>query len=252
MSHACYRQHRIPEILLDQPPLHSKGLGHIRTWSYKGYGHAFSTVGAFQKAVFCSSSAPAFKFVLHNMASALLLATLLLSCVSLTVSTQSSAPCPLLGPSVPAPISLSTSSTIRRATSGLKKSLDAALQSSTVFGQLDAHNTSFSVDFYSIHDTTSLFSYHHSASGLAKPKQGVSTVDSDTIYRIGSVSKLITMYLYLIEAGDTSFNHPITKYVPELAAYAAKNAEEAEVGTDAIGVFDWNAITVGALASHLA
>ena len=60
------------------------------------------------------------------------------------------------------------------------------------------------------------------------------------------------MYLYLIEAGDTSFNDPITKYVPELAAYAAKNAEEAEVGVDAIGVFDWDAITVGALASHLA
>jgi CubicO group peptidase (beta-lactamase class C family) len=184
------------------------------------------------------------------MASALLLATLLLSCVSLIVSTQSSAPCPLLGPDVPAPISLSTSSTIRLATSSLKKSLDAALQSSTAFGELDAQNTSFSVDFYSIHDTTSLFSYHHSAPGLAKTKQGVSTVDSDTIYRIGSVSKLITMYLYLIEAGDTSFNDPITRYVPELAAYAAKN--EAEVAVDAIGVFDWDAITVGGLASHLA
>lgn len=184
------------------------------------------------------------------MASTLCLATFMLACASLSASTQSSATCPLLSADVPAPISLSTSSSFKIATSGLKKSLDNALQASTAFGQLDAQNTSIAIDFYSIHSQSSLFQYHYSAPGLAKPKQGASTVNGDTIYRIGSVSKLITMYIYLIGAGDTSFNDPITKYVPELAAYAAKNA--AKVGVDAIGVFDWDAITVGALASHLA
>lgn len=64
------------------------------------------------------------------------------------------------------------------------------------------------------------------------------------------MSKLLTTYLYLIEAGDTSFNDPITKYVPELAAYVANNA--AELAADAVGVLNWDAITVGALASQLA
>ena len=57
------------------------------------------------------------------------------------------------------------------------------------------------------------------------------------------------MYTYLAAAGDVSFNEPVTKYIPELAAYAEKNAAALE--TSDIDLFDWNDITVGALASHL-
>jgi CubicO group peptidase (beta-lactamase class C family) len=178
------------------------------------------------------------------------LATLLLSSAGhMDAAILTPAPCPLLGPDVLTPTSLSSSSIFKAATTGLEKSLDTALQKTTAVGKLDSQTTSFSLDFYSIHDPTSLFTYHHSAPGLANPKQGVSAVGSNTIYRIGSVSKLWTAYFNLIEAGDASFNEPITKYVPELAAYAAENKAELQEG--AIGIVDWDDITVGALASHI-
>ena len=58
------------------------------------------------------------------------------------------------------------------------------------------------------------------------------------------------MYLYLTEARDTSFNDPITKYVPELATCVTENA--AELAWDAIGIINWDSMTVGPLARHLA
>jgi hypothetical protein len=57
------------------------------------------------------------------------------------------------------------------------------------------------------------------------------------------------VYLYLTEARDTSFNDPITKYVPELATCVTENA--AELAWDAIGIINWDSMTVGALARHL-
>jgi hypothetical protein len=87
------------------------------------------------------------------------------------------------------------------------------------------------------------------ASALAEPIEGVATVDSNTIYRIASISKLLIVYMYLITAGGPSFNDPITKYVPELAQYdhAAANV----LSMDDIDSLDWKDITTGSLASHL-
>lgn len=76
--------------------------------------------------------------------------------------------------------------------------------------------------------------------------EGVRAVDSNTIYRVGSISKAWTVYIWLLAAGDTAFNDPITRYVPEIAEYAARNP-----ATDSVNAVDWNTITVGALASQL-
>jgi Beta-lactamase len=132
----------------------------------------------------------------------------------------------------------------------LLDSIEAAVQHPTSSVELDPHNTSFSIDIYSAFDNDSLFTYHYSAPALAKSSDGVRTVDSDTIYRIGSISKLLTVYTYLLAAGDLSFNNPITEYVPELAAYAAKNKNLLKDNT--LEVTDWESITIGALASHMA
>jgi CubicO group peptidase (beta-lactamase class C family) len=102
----------------------------------------------------------------------------------------------------------------------------------------------------SSHETSSIFTYHHSAPALAHPTEGVANVDSNTIYHSGSVSKLLTVYTYLLAAGHVSFNEPVTKYVPEPAAYAKKNAAALEASD--IDLFDWNDVKVGALASQLA
>jgi CubicO group peptidase (beta-lactamase class C family) len=181
---------------------------------------------------------------------AFVLTLLTLSSLSFTSLAQSVQPCPLLGPVFPAPSNPSRSSAIRAATKSATDAIQAALLNATIYGQLDPNTTSFSIDVYSAHEKSSIFTYHYSAPALAHPTEGVAKVDSNTVYRIGSVSKLLTVYTYLAAAGDVSFNEPVTKYIPELAAYAKKNA--AALKTSDIDVFDWNDVTVGALASHMA
>ena len=78
--------------------------------------------------------------------------------------------------------------------------------------------------------------------------EGVTSVDSNTVYALGSISKLLTVYTFLLEAGDTSWNDPVTKYIPELAAYAKAHPQAA---TQQIDHYNWEDITVGALVSQL-
>lgn len=110
----------------------------------------------------------------------------------------------------------------------------------------DSNDTSFSVDFYSLHDGSSLFNYHYTGINQQNATQGVTKVDSNTIYRIGSISKVFTVYTYLANVGDVSWNQPITKYVPELAEAAQSSENDSPVDA-----FRWEDITIGALASQL-
>ena len=162
---------------------------------------------------------------------------------------QNDSPCPFLGPDFLAPASPSNSNAIKSAIQSVNSSLKTALVDATMFGQLDPNTTSFSINVYSTNEEPSLFTYHYSAPGLAHSAEGVATVNSNTIYRIGSLSKLLTVYTYLTAAGDISFNEPITKYIPELAAYAVNNA--ATLKDNDIDLFDWEDITVGSLANQL-
>lgn len=104
----------------------------------------------------------------------------------------------------------------------------------------------FSMDFFSLYEEDTIFTLHHTPGDYAiENTWGESAANSDSIYRIGSVSKLWTAYIWLIAAGDSSWNEPITKYIPELEAIVAQ-------GTSSINNVNWTAITVGALASHMA
>lgn len=150
----------------------------------------------------------------------------------------------------PAPRNPSGASAVQVALSSATDAIHAALVNTTAYGQLDPNATSFSIDVYSTHENSSIFTYHYSAPALARPSEGVAKVDSNTVYRVGSVSKLLTVYTYLAAVGDVSFNEPVTKYIPELAAYAKQNASALNTGD--IDLVDWNDVTVGSLASHLA
>lgn len=68
-------------------------------------------------------------------------------------------------------------------------------------------------------------------------------LNDDTLYRIGSVSKLLSVYAILVKAGMEIFDHPVTRYLPELAGNA---------GSDPLERISWEEVTVGALASQLA
>jgi CubicO group peptidase (beta-lactamase class C family) len=164
--------------------------------------------------------------------------------------TKQNGPCPLLGPDVPAPTSPSSSNAIRQAKQDLTQRLNQALHTATAYGKLDAETNSFALNVWSLHEPDTLYNYSHIGTALPRPSSGVSTIDEDTILRIGSLSKLFTVYTYLMTAGDLSWNDPITKYIPELEAYMAKNKGALEAG-DAIDVIQWDQITIGALAGQL-
>jgi hypothetical protein len=75
---------------------------------------------------------------------------------------------------------------------------------------------------------------HYTDPSVALGDVGTKKADADSVYRIGSISQLLTVYLFLIRVGDQRFNDPITKYIPELAAAAAPNAlpmERLRIGT---------------------
>jgi CubicO group peptidase (beta-lactamase class C family) len=155
-------------------------------------------------------------------------------------------PCPLLGPAFPAPTNLSSSPIFQSAKRNLTSLFQQAIATgNTTHGPL-TYDVSFSLSIFSAHSASPLFQYSHTAPAFSNSSVGVRTVDENSIYRIGSVSKLLTVYLFLIEAGDTHWNDPITKYVPELAAAADSTA------SDAINCVDWASVTVGELASHMA
>lgn len=185
------------------------------------------------------------------------MALFLLLCLSVFLSLPfqslaqlGSSSCPLLGPDFPAPINPAGHKAVIEAQQLMISAIQQGLLTNITNGGLDANSTSFSLQVYSLHETEPLFTYHFAAPALSKPTEGVAIVDSNTIYRIASISKLWTVYTYLITAGDASFNDPITNYVPELARYTEMHADD--LGTDDIDTVNWKDITIEALASHLA
>jgi CubicO group peptidase (beta-lactamase class C family) len=70
----------------------------------------------------------------------------------------------------------------------------------------------------------------------------------ETVYRLGSVSKLLFLYTFLVEVGHAHWHRPITDFIPELA----EAAESCSAELDPLTCPDWHEITLGALASHLA
>lgn len=170
---------------------------------------------------------------------------------SCTVSSQglSTPPCQIGGLDYPVPASLSQSSSIKTAAKNVASLIATAQGNGTVYGTLDPKSLTFLAEVYSLHDTDSLFSYSYTAPELGDPTTGVKTVDANTIFRIGSTSKLWTTYIFLMQNGFLSFDDPITKHVSELASYAKANINS--LANDQVDFFDWDHITVGALLSHL-
>ena len=76
---------------------------------------------------------------------------------------------------------------------------------------------------------------------------GTREVDGSTVYRLGSVTKIFTVLTWLAEVGDEHWFVPITNFVPELRDIQERSRGEG----DAIRYTDWDAVTVGALASQM-
>lgn len=74
------------------------------------------------------------------------------------------------------------------------------------------------------------------------------TVDANSIYRIGGLTQVFTVWTFLIEAGDSHWNMPVTAYLPELAQVT----QELNAKQDPVNYVNWDDILVGELASHMA
>ena len=160
-----------------------------------------------------------------------------------------SANCPLLGPVFPAPKNISSSVPIQSAIANITQIFDKAISSgNSSFGPFDGLNTSFSLEIFSTHDQVPIFVKHHNSALLATSQHGTKNIDSNTTYRVGSLTKLISVYTFLINARDAKFNDPITKYIPELhAASQVLNATE-----NPLDHVQWEDVTIGQLASQMA
>jgi hypothetical protein len=183
-----------------------------------------------------------------RMYSISLSAALLLSAGFSTALQTTLQNCPLLGAAFPVPSKLSESTIIKNAG---KQFSDGIIQyaksgNDTIGTTIDLDSITFSVNVFSATENSSLFEYHNTAPSVANSTTGVHTVDSDSIYRVGSISKLFTVMNFLVVADDTYFSQPVTKYVPELAR-ASKNL----TSTDYIDGIHWDEVILGELASHL-
>lgn len=92
-----------------------------------------------------------------------------------------------------------------------------------------------------------VFETYHTGSNLVSSPNAVTEVGAETVFRIGSTSKLLTIYQLLQSGGHRLMNDLLGKYIPELDLEARSRTcgDEVEKGL-------WTGITVGALASHLA
>ena len=157
----------------------------------------------------------------------------------------------LLGSTYPAPTDLTSSdSLVKKAWTTLSSALDDTLkQNKTASGFDDlagAEKVTFSAGLFSLHDPAAIdLQYHYTAPQVANSEFGTKEVDGDSIYRVASVSKLITVLTGLIELTDAQWNTPLSDIFPELVA--SSNWTD-----DPVTSLQWDEITPWALANQLA
>ncbi|KAJ4201207.1 hypothetical protein NW767_006859 [Fusarium falciforme] len=143
--------------------------------------------------------------------------------------------CPPLGPVLPAPTSPSTSDAVKTAVKTLTEGLKALTGS--------FNNTAVSIGMVSLHEDEPILNLHHTPTNL--DARGVKEVDTDTVYRIGSVSKAFTV-LAALKLSGVRMDDAVTKYLPQLRKLGKQQDEK-----NNITVVDWDRISLQALASHM-
>ncbi|KAJ0419587.1 beta-lactamase/transpeptidase-like protein [Aspergillus carlsbadensis] len=155
----------------------------------------------------------------------------------------------LLGPISQPPSGLLSSPNMMAVTANLSASLlEAIHQGHSRYGDFAANSSSISITaLCTQNDQDSPFlDFHFSSPFLNQSAGSAETVTKDSLYRIGSISKLFTVYTLLVNYGWQHWDDSITQYLPELQG-AAANLDD---GTSVTHV-DWSQITIGHLASQL-
>lgn len=176
------------------------------------------------------------------------LALKVLSLLNTTLAQTVYQPCPLLQAYYPAPNLDKNSSAIQSFAQEFTSVFESLIQSggSDDFGAITPNTTSFSVVVFSGNETAGedpiVFEYHHTATQLDTAEN----VTTQTVFPVGTLTQLFTVYSWLVLTTDVSWSSPITDFLPELKQ-ALSNASEYDID---VGI-DWESITVGSLASHM-
>lgn len=143
--------------------------------------------------------------------------------------------CPPLGPVLPAPSNPSNSSAVQQIVS----TITAAFHNLTS----ELNGTAVSIGVTSAREDKPLLDLHFTPP--AGSLNGTSKVDRNTVYRVGSISKVYAAFILMKLTNKLRWSDPVTKYVPELLELY--NGQE----KSAITAVDWNEVTIEALLSHL-
>jgi CubicO group peptidase (beta-lactamase class C family) len=146
--------------------------------------------------------------------------------------------CPILGPVLPSGFDLSKFKVVQEVKSDFPATIESILSS----GIINETHTSFAINVFSTATNESLYSYYHAAEAL-DDTLSTGKLDDETVFRIGSVSKLYTAYALLANSGFDVVNRPVTEILPELAGNNRSEPNERVI---------WEDVTVGALLSHQA
>lgn len=153
-------------------------------------------------------------------------------------------PCALLRAYYP-PLSISPASdAIGSFASNFATQWDDLIQAggSEDYGPITPNTTSFSVVLFSgsaDSDDAIFFEYHHTAS-MAQ-SDGSTNVTSDTLFPLGDLTQLFTVYTWLLRMGET-WETPITNFLPELSGLEALSGEVS---------IPWEDVTIGTLAGQM-
>jgi len=144
--------------------------------------------------------------------------------------------CPFLGPSYPA-------NTDRTAPAFVSAgaAFDKILADSFASGKFTANDTAFAIQVFAADSPkTPIYSTYHTSTAPLVGQNKTVAVGPDSVFRVYSLSKLISVYTILAKLGDKYWDEPVSKYIPEFA-----NLQGGNPVYDA----DWDQITVGSLAS---
>lgn len=175
--------------------------------------------------------------------------------LSLCLLADAAAPkyCPPLGPIFPPPSNFGQNDAWNKVTKKISVTIEDALKKARQDSSIvNVNSTSFSLEIFSPSDPSPLLSYAYTAPAIKNATTGVRHVDNDTVFRIGSLSKLWTILLLLKEKGDRVFSDPVGAYVPELLEAAEKFRYNTTAANDQANQVRWDEVTVGELASHMA
>ena len=169
----------------------------------------------------------------------------LIFALSALASVASTLNCPILGPVFSPPMRLD-SSALQNAFQNLTEILNQAIAvGNSTHGPVD-NNTSYAVQFFSSYGAEPAFEWYFTPPSIRNGSFGTKNVDGNSIFRIGSITKLFTAYALLAELGDTYWDQSVAQVLPELDMQAQ------ESDSNPINFLQWKDVTLGALASHLA